>query len=150
MASVTVEAGQDYLQKITAEEHVLYSDLPAHEGGSDSAPEPYHLLLAALGACTSMTIRMYVRRKQWPVEGIRVELEHVRIEASECEDCKTQQGFVDHIRKRIYVTGDLSPEQIERIGYIASRCPVNLTLQREIHMVDSVSVQPAGTAASRG
>lgn len=140
MARITVESKQGYLQKITAGGHTLYSDLPLDEDGADSAPEPYHLLLAALGACTSMTILMYARRKQWPVEDIRVELEHERVDASECEDCATKQGSVDRIHKRIYVTGSLSAEQLERIRYIAGRCPVNLTLQREINMVDSVSI----------
>ena len=102
---------------------------------SDSGPDPYALLLAALGACTSMTLRLYADRKGWPLEGVTVRLSQSRIHARDCADCEEKEDArVDRITREIELTGPLSPEQKQRLVEIAKRCPVHRTLigQKEI------------------
>jgi putative redox protein len=113
-------------------------DEPADEGGENRGPNPYQVLLGALGACTSMTLQLYARRKGWPLEHVEVRLTHDRIHAVDCADCETQDGFLDEIRKEIRVSGPLDEEQRARLLQIARRCPVNLTLQREVRIIDSL------------
>lgn len=141
MATVTVRSGEGFRQEITSGPHTFVADEPLEVGGSDAGPDPYELLLAALGACTSMTVGMYAGRKGWPLEGVRVELEHERRHASDCAECETKDGFVDSIHKRIYVTGDLSDDQVSRLIEVARRCPVNLTLLREVQITDSIELE---------
>jgi putative redox protein len=143
MTGVTVISQEGFRQEITAGAHTLLSDEPSEAGGRDAGPDPYELLLAALGACTSMTIRMYADRKQWSLEGVRVELEHEKVHARDCAECETTDGFVDSIRKRIYLSGDLTAEQAERLLSVARRCPVHLTLTREVQIADSVEIESA-------
>lgn len=114
----------------------LVADEPASEGGEDRGPNPYQLLLGALGACTAMTLQLYARRKGWPLEQIEVRLMHDRIHAEDCGECETREGFLDEIRKEIRVSGPLDEEQRQRLLEIARRCPVNLTLQREVRILD--------------
>lgn len=117
----------------------VVADEPAGEGGEDRGPNPYQLLLGALGACTAMTLQLYARRKGWPLERVEVKLSHDRIHAEDCEECETREGFLEEIRKEIRVSGPLDGEQRDRLLQIARRCPVNLTLQREVRMVDSLA-----------
>jgi putative redox protein len=121
-----------YLQRIQARGHVFSADEPATVGGSDLGPTPYELLLASLGACTSITLRMYARRKEWPLEGVRVKLRHDRIHARDCEDCENESGTVDVIEKELELEGALTEEQRQRLLEIAGRCPVHRTLLNEI------------------
>jgi len=130
---VTVVGGSEgYAQEVYARQHVLGADEPESVGGTDTGPTPYELLLAALGTCTSMTLRMYADRKEWPLEGVRVALEHAKIHAQDCEHCETEKGKIDRIQRRIEVHGDLSEEQRERLLEIADKCPVHRTLRGEI------------------
>jgi uncharacterized OsmC-like protein/alpha/beta superfamily hydrolase len=129
---VVVGGAEGYGQEISVRRHVLSSDEPVSVGGEDTGPTPYELLLASLGACTSMTLRMYADRKKWPLEGIRVALEHAKIHAKDCAHCDTEKGRIDRIRRDIEVRGDLSDEQRERLLEIADRCPVHRTLTGEI------------------
>ena len=137
--TVTVtEAGTGtYTQRITAGRHELVADEPKPIG-DDAGPTPYDLLLAALGACTSMTVRMYANRKGWPLEGVRVTLRHKRIHAEDCAECETTKGWIDHIDRDLEITGDLDDEQRQRLLYMADRCPVHQTLTSEIHITTSL------------
>jgi putative redox protein len=132
------------LQTIQIGQHRLESDeLP--DWGNDVGPNPYELLLAALGACTSMTLRMYADRKQWPLQGVQVRLGHSRIHAEDCGACDTQEGMVDQIDAEISLIGDLSEGQRQRLMEIADRCPVHRTLLGEIQIRMSLSAAAAST-----
>jgi putative redox protein len=137
--TVTVaEAGTGtYTQQITARRHRLVADEP-QPIGADAGPTPYDLLLAALGACTSMTVRMYADRKGWPLERVRVTLRHSRIHAKDCADCETGSGWIDHIDRDIGLAGDLDDTQRQRLLHIAERCPVHQTLTSEVHIATSL------------
>jgi len=134
---VTVsESGQGRLgQLIDDGRHRLPADEPLASGGTDSGPNPYELLLAALGACTSMTLRLYAERKQWPLEHIAVRLRHEKIYAKDCADCETKEGKVDRIERHIEMKGALDESQRARLMEIADRCPVHRTLHSEIEIV---------------
>ena len=125
-------SAQEFAQKITAGPHRLVADELQATGGCDTGPDPYALLLASLGACTSMTIGLYARRKQWPLEDVTVRLRHSRIHAKDCADCETPEGMLDRIDREIEITGPLTDEQRSRLLEIASRCPIHRTLASEI------------------
>lgn len=136
MAEVTVlEDGTPYTQSIQAGGHTLTADEPAEAGGADKGPTPYGLLLSALGACKSMTLRMYADRKEWPLERVSVKLRHRKIHAQDCGDCETKEGKIDVIECEIALEGGLSEEQRARLMEIADRCPVHRTLMGEIKIV---------------
>lgn len=129
---LVVEDGQGALsQRIQAGRHSLRADEPAPVG-DDRGPNPYDLLLAALGACTSMTVRMYANRKQWPLEKVSVRLQHGKVHAEDCADCETREGKVDEIERRIHFEGALDETQRQRLLEIAEKCPVHRTLHSEI------------------
>jgi uncharacterized OsmC-like protein/fermentation-respiration switch protein FrsA (DUF1100 family) len=130
--------GEGFVQEVIARGHRLRADEPEAAGGTDTGPTPYDLLLAALGTCTSMTVRMYAERKGWPVTGVRVTLAHSRIHAADCADCDTKEGRIDHIARTLRVTGDLDEAQQARLGEIADLCPVHKTLTHEIHIQTTV------------
>jgi len=121
-----------FAQEVRAGRHLLVADEPVALGGSGSGPGPYEYLLAALGSCTSMTIRMYAQRKSWPLERVSVLLRHDRIHAKDCADCETKVGLVDRIERDIRLEGALSAEQRARLMEIADKCPVHRTLTAEI------------------
>ncbi len=125
--------GAGLANQIIVGSHRLTADEPAPEG-TDTGPTPYDLLASALGACTSMTLTMYAKRKQWPLESITVVLRHGKIHASDCEDCETKEGKVDRIERAIELGGPLSDEQRDRLLEIANKCPVHRTLKSEINI----------------
>ncbi len=111
----------------------LITDEPVALGGEDSGPDPYTLLLAALGSCISMTVTLYARRKSWSLERVTVRLRQQRIHARDCEACVDgTDGFVHHIERAVTVEGDLTVEQQARLQEIAHKCPVHKTLISEI------------------
>ena len=133
MASVTVSgAASGFAQEIETGRHRLLADEPVAAAGTDTGPSPYELLLAALGSCTSMTVAMYARRKQWPLERVVVRLQHSRIHAEDCAECETKEGMLDRIDREVDLIGPLSAEQRARLLEIANRCPVHRTLTSEI------------------
>ena len=122
-------------QEIEIGRHRLRADEPVTEGGEDSGPTPYQLLLAALGACVSMTLTLYAKRKGWPLEGVEVLLRHDKIHAADCADCETREGKIDRIVKDVRFEGPLDDEQRARLRELAERCPVNRTLLSELRIV---------------
>jgi acetyl esterase/lipase/uncharacterized OsmC-like protein len=135
--TVTVaESGSGSLgQTIVSGRHVLSADEPLAAGGRDSGPNPYDLLLSALGACTAMTLRLYAGRKQWPLERVSVTLRHQKIHAQDCAGCETKAGKIDRIERDIRMTGPLDAEQRARLLEIANKCPVHRTLHSEVNVV---------------
>lgn len=121
-----------FAQEITVGGHRLRADEPRGVGGTDSGPSPYDLLLSALGTCTSMTVALYARRKQWPLEAVTVRLRHSRIHAADCADCETREGKLDRIERDLELHGDLTEDQRSRLLEISYRCPVRRTLTSEI------------------
>jgi len=118
--------------------HEIFADEPEEAGGADRGPTPYELLLASLGACTSITLRMYADRKGWPLEHVAVALRHEKIHADDCAHCETEKGYVDRIHIEVTVDGPLDEEQRARLLDIAHKCPVHRTLQNEIDMPTSL------------
>ncbi|HEY3642531.1 MAG TPA: bifunctional alpha/beta hydrolase/OsmC family protein [Xanthobacteraceae bacterium] len=131
---VTVrETRQERLQQeITAGAHRFLADEPLAAGGGDSGPNPYDLLLAALGACTAMTLRLYAERKALPLDRVTVRLRHGRIHAADCETCETREGMIDRIERAIALEGALDAAQRARLLEIADKCPVHRTLTSEV------------------
>jgi putative redox protein len=123
-----------FLQEVVSGKHNLRADEPVSAGGSDAAPGPYDYLLIALGVCTSMTVGLYARRKQWPLENITVSLRHSRIHAKDCEECETKEGMLDRLDTEIELTGSLTAEQRAKLMEIAAKCPVHRTLKSEINI----------------
>jgi len=132
---VSSEAG--LAQEVVTDRHRWQADEP-EPAGTDTGPSPYELLLSSLGACTSMTLRLYAQRKGFDLRRITVRLQHHRIYAEDCRDCETKQGMVDHIDREIELTGNLSEEQKQRLLEIAERCPIHRTLTSEIRIQTSV------------
>jgi len=121
-----------FQQEIISGKHQLLADEPANVGGLDSGPGPYDLLLAALGACTAMTLRLYADRKKLPLARTHVRLRHSRIYASDCAECETKEGMLDRIERVIALEGNLNAEQRAKLMDIADKCPVHRTLTSEI------------------
>src|SRR5215216_2124411 len=132
MAEVIVASSGFLTQEITAGRHKLIADEPQEFGVSAAGPDPYSLLLAALGACSSMTLQLYAKRKGWPLEKVEVSLRHSSIYAKDCEECMTGEGKVLRIERYISLTGPLSEGQRARLLEIAKRCPVHQALVSEI------------------
>jgi putative redox protein len=121
-----------FAQEVVVGAHRLTADEPAALGGTDSGPSPYELLLAALGACTSMTVAMYARRREWPLKEVSVRMKHSKIHAEDCESCETKEGMLDRVESEIELAGELTAEQREKLLEIAKKCPVRRTLTSEI------------------
>lgn len=136
MAEVIVSSDGFLKQQIIAGAHHLVADEPREAGGSDSGPDPYSFLLAALGACTAMTLQLYARKKEWPLEKVEVSLKHSRIYAADCDDCESKEGKIERIDRYISLTGPLTDEQRARLLEIAKKCPVHKTLTSEVSIKD--------------
>ena len=121
-----------FSQRVVVGRHVIRADEPVSAGGMDSGLSPYDLLLAGLGACTSMTMRMYADLKGFPLERATVELRHDRIHAADCAECETREGKIDRIERLIRLEGPLSDEQRAKLLEISNKCPVHRTLHSEI------------------
>lgn len=111
---------------------MLIADEPIASGGNDTGPSPYDFLLAGLGACTSMTLRMYAELKKIPLDKVIVRLHHEKIHAEDCADCENKGSKVDHITRQIELQGDLTEEQRQKLLDVANKCPVHRTLTSKI------------------
>jgi len=114
----------------------LITDEPRDAGGEDAGPDPYTLLLAALGTCISMTTTLYARRKGWPLERVTVRLRQQRIHAADCLECAEKEGLVHRIERSVTFKGNLNGEQLTRLQEIAHKCPVHKTLTAPIVVAD--------------
>jgi putative redox protein len=131
--AVTVIGGPSGLrQTISVGLHHLLADEPKTSGGSDAGPDPYELLLSALGSCTNMTLQMYADRKKWPLKEVRVTLTHSKNYANDCVNCEQPAAMLDRIERRITLIGELSREQWQRLLEIANLCPVHRSLTSRI------------------
>jgi uncharacterized OsmC-like protein/pimeloyl-ACP methyl ester carboxylesterase len=130
----------NFLSTVNASGHRMLADEPETYGGTNLGPNPYDFLATALAACTVMTLNMYARRKQLPLEQVEVVVRHDRIHAEDCEECNSETGMVDRLSKRIAVSGDLSPQQRQRLLEIAAMCPVHKTLRNEIDIVSELAL----------
>ena len=117
--------------------HSFITDEPISAGGEDAGPDPYTLLLAALGSCVSMTVTLYARRKQWPLESVSVRLRQNRLHSKDCKECaQDHEGYIHRIERSVSVTGQLTDEQRTRLLEIAKKCPVHKTLSSPIIIAD--------------
>ncbi len=134
MADVIVTSSANLQNEVRyGENHLLITDEPLEAGGEDAGPDPYTLLLAALGSCISMTTTLYARRKGWALERVTVRLRQERIHASDCVECThTTEAYVHRIQRAVSFDGDLTDEQRARLQEIAHKCPVHKTLTSEI------------------
>lgn len=134
MSDVTVQSTTNLQNEVRyGDNKTLLIDEPASVGGEGAGPDPYTLLLAALGGCISMTVTLYARRKGWALERVTVSLRQQRIHAEDCEECsKSKEGYVHRIERTVTVEGNLTEEQRARLQEIAHKCPVHKTLTSEI------------------
>ena len=134
-AVVVHETGHGkFQQEIISGRHHLIADEPQDAGGLGSGPGPYDLLLASLGACTSMTLRLYADHKRLPLKRVSVRLHHSRVYANDCAECETKEGMLDRIERIISLEGELSADQRKRLLEIADKCPVHRTLTSEVNI----------------
>ena len=129
---LTTTGDSGYLTEILAGDHYLMADEPETLGGTDRGPTPYDLLLASLGACTGITLRMYADRKKWPLEEIKVHMSHEKRHLDDCEHCDNSTSKIDHIEKTIELSGNLDESQRARLLEISKKCPVHRSLLSEI------------------
>lgn len=142
---VTVRTGPEgFYTELFANGYPLIADEPESYGGSGLGPSPYDYLLAALGACTSMTVQMYARRKGWPLQTAVVRLRHEKIHARDCEQCEEQSGKIDRFERELELKGELSQDQRVRLLEIAEKCPVHRTLHSEVLVETSLREEGNG------
>lgn len=132
MSQVNVHLGSRLRTTVQSRDHQFFSDEPEDVGGENSGPNPYELLLASLGACTVMTLRLYADRKEWKLETVQITLKHWRQHKEDCRDCTGDEPgpFIDRIEMAVTLNGELDQEQRDRLLQIAGRCPVHRTLSR--------------------
>jgi len=140
MSEVIVTSQQNLRNEIRyGSGHTLITDEPSEIGGEALGPDPYTLLLAALGSCISMTVTLYARRKHWPLEQVTVRLRQNRVHAKDCQECaQNTEGYVHRIEREVTFTGDLTDEQRERLSEISHKCPVSKTLSSKIVIAELV------------
>jgi putative redox protein len=134
MSEVVVTSLKNLQNEVTfSTDKTMITDEPSGVGGEDAGPDPYSLLLAALGSCISMTVSLYARRKQWPLEQVSVRLRQNRVHSTDCEECAENfEGYVHRIERTVTLVGNLTDEQHTRLQEISHKCPVHKTLTSPI------------------
>jgi putative redox protein len=139
MEAIVKETGEGrFAQAVVLGKHTFVGDEPVAAGGGDLGPSPYEFLLAALGTCTSITLRMYADLKKIPLERVIVKLSHQKIHAEDCKDCDKPTALIDHIDRIIELQGDLTEEQREKLLEIANKCPVHKTLTSKVSITTAL------------
>ncbi|MGZ3481708.1 MAG: OsmC family protein [Myxococcaceae bacterium] len=142
---VVVQGGASGLrQEISAGGHQLVADEPTSVGGTGTGPTPYDLLLGALGACTSMTLRLYADRHKWPLQGVTVRLSHQRVHRDDCVNCPDTEVWIEQVDRALDLHGPLTEEQRRKLLDIAERCPVHRTLERRMQVRTTLVPPTAG------
>ncbi len=144
---VTTTIADSYRTTIDAGGFELISDEPAAVG-SDAGPNPYDYLLASLGACTGMTLRMYANRKKWPLESVTVRMRHGRKHAEDCEHCETPGSNLAHVQREIEIVGELDAAQRARLMEIADMCPVHRSLEAGFRITSTLVEAPGAPPAA--
>ena len=142
MAKVQVKFLKNLQHEVSIGNTTLILDEPKDVGGDDRGPNPYETMLAALGACTSMTMIMYARRKGWDLQDVEIDLAHEHMYAEDCETCETKTGRLDKITRDIRIKGNLSEDQRNKLLEIAEKCPVHRTLTHENVIEDHIELVP--------
>jgi uncharacterized OsmC-like protein len=143
------EINHRFTREVASDDHVWLGDEPKSSGGDNLGPDPYEHLLAALGTCTSMTVRLYANRKQWPLDDVEVTLSHERRHADDCADCEKGDVRIEVLKRRIAFQGDLSEDQRARLLAIADRCPVHRTLTGDLRIQSQLEGPVTGAPAAR-
>ncbi|MBL4707944.1 MAG: OsmC family protein [Flavobacteriales bacterium] len=139
-SKVVVQTNEESLTtEIKAGKHHFLADEPEEVGGSDLGPTPYDLLSSALGACTSMTLQMYAKRKKWDLKEAKVHLDHNKDYAQDCDDCEKSSAKIDHFNRRLELKGDLDEKQKQRLLEIADKCPVHKTLHSSVKVITELA-----------
>ena len=137
MSDVTVTSLSNLRNEVRYDDSIFITDEPLEAGGDNAGPDPYTLLLAALGSCISMTVTLYARRKSWPLKKVSVSLRQQRIHARDCQECdQSMEGYFHRIELAVVFEGDLTEEQQARLQEIAHKCPVHKTLSSQIVIAD--------------
>jgi len=137
---IHLPANEPFKTTLTAGKHELIADEPTSvEGGKDQGPDPYDLLLMSLGTCTAMTMKMYARKKKWPIEDIYIEMRHNKRHADDCADCEDPSSKIDTIEKELIIKGDLDQEQLDKLMDISKKCPVHRTLLGDMSINTSLA-----------
>ncbi|NDJ62178.1 MAG: OsmC family protein [Chloroflexi bacterium] len=139
MTKATVNIGTELTATLTLGDHTLLADEPVDNGGLDQGPTPTEIMLSSLGACTAITLQLYARRKGWPLEGVEINLSHERFKAVDYEAYEGDSDFVNEFRQRLTFKGPLTPEQHERLMYIAGRCPVHRIISEPAFMFEELA-----------
>lgn len=143
MGEVVVRSLKGMQQQVIAGRHSLVADEPLEWDGDDLGPNPYELLLAALGTCINMTLFIFARRNEWDLWSVESRLVHDRVFGEDCLHCEEEGEFMDRVQQFVTVRGRLSPEQLSRLAEIAGKCPVHKTLVRGMQITD-ILVEAAG------
>jgi putative redox protein len=151
MPQVRAELGQGTLVLLTARNHTWNADEPVEARGTDEGPTPYELLLGALGACTTLTLRLYAERKGWPLEAVKVDYEFTREHGRDCDECEADDDArLEVIRAKVLIRGNLNDEQRERLREIVTRCPVHRTLETGPELFETVEFESAPESPGAG
>ena len=140
MAQITATLTAGTAVELSNGRHEWAADEPLDQGGTDTGPNPYELLLGSLAACTCITLALYCRHKGIELESVRATYEHGRIHARDCQECDDDAtGFIDRIHSRVHIEGDFDEAQRDRLAQIVGRCPVHRTLENATMLADEVS-----------